>query len=63
MMEALECLSQGIDGEVDQKIERLLVDIRNVRSKPPVLIEVLEKFVRLCGRNTEGRSEEPNQTN
>ena len=34
-MEALECLSQGIDGEVDQKIERFLVDMRNVRSFPP----------------------------
>ena len=32
-MVALECLSQGIDGEVDQKIERFLVDIRNVRRK------------------------------
>ena len=30
---------------------------------PPVLIEVLEKFVRLCGCSTEGRSAEPSQTN
>ena len=61
LMKALECLLQGIDGKVDQKIERFLVDIRNVRSIPPVLTEVLAKLVRLCGCSTEGRSEEPSQ--
>ena len=63
VMEAPECLSQGIDGEVDQKIERFLVGIRNLRSIPPMLTEVLEKFVRLCVCSTDGRSKEPSQTN
>ena len=43
-MVALECVPQGVDREVDQNNERFLVDIRNVRSFPPVLIEVLENI-------------------
>ena len=62
-MVALECLSQGIDGEVDQKIERFLVESRKVRSTHPCWLKYWRKFVRLYGCSTEVRSEEPIRAN
>ena len=45
-MEALACLSQGSDDEVDEKMKRFLVEITKVCCLPPVPVKEVENYMR-----------------